>query len=254
MTEAPYDAFAGLYDFLQQDVSYPKWADYIEKLIDKHGSGGAEPLRFCDLGCGTGSLAVELSLRGHAVVGVDNSPCMLNVAVEKASASEVSPVFLCRDIRGFCLPGKADVVLCLLDTVNHLTGTKDLLRLFQGVGKSLSTGGLFIFDVISTYYMEEVLGDKVFFTTDEDMSLFWNNSFDAKRKINRAELTIFQRDENSSLFHRDEVTVKEKAYSTEEINAAANLCGFLCVGEYASLWMKKPGDKEERIFYVFQKQ
>jgi SAM-dependent methyltransferase len=48
-------------------------------LVDSYGPGSV-----LDAGCGTGRVAIELSRRGHDVVGVDMDPDMLEVARQKA--------------------------------------------------------------------------------------------------------------------------------------------------------------------------
>ena len=44
-------------------------------LVDSYGPGSV-----LDAGCGTGRVAMELSRRGHVVVGVDVDPAMLDTA------------------------------------------------------------------------------------------------------------------------------------------------------------------------------
>ncbi len=44
-------------------------------LVDSYGPGSV-----LDAGCGTGRVAIELSRRGHEVLGVDVDPAMLEVA------------------------------------------------------------------------------------------------------------------------------------------------------------------------------
>ncbi len=48
-------------------------------LVDSYGPGSV-----LDAGCGTGRVAIELSRRGHLVVGVDVDPGMLEAARDKA--------------------------------------------------------------------------------------------------------------------------------------------------------------------------
>ena len=48
-------------------------------LVDSYGPGAV-----LDAGCGTGRVAIELSRRGHPVVGVDVDPAMLEAARAKA--------------------------------------------------------------------------------------------------------------------------------------------------------------------------
>ena len=49
------------------------------ELVDSYGPGAV-----LDAGCGTGRVAIELSRRGHDVVGVDVDPAMLEAARAKA--------------------------------------------------------------------------------------------------------------------------------------------------------------------------
>ena len=52
-------------------------------LVDSYGAGSV-----LDAGCGTGRVAIELSRRGHTVVGVDVDPAMLEAARCKAPGLE----------------------------------------------------------------------------------------------------------------------------------------------------------------------
>ena len=76
-----YEAFAGLYDALMDDVDYDAWADYYLELIARRG---VEPKTLCDCACGTGSLSVRFAGRGIRVTGADLSGDMLQRAQEKA--------------------------------------------------------------------------------------------------------------------------------------------------------------------------
>jgi SAM-dependent methyltransferase len=52
-------------------------------LVDSYGPGSV-----LDAGCGTGRVAIELSRRGHVVLGVDVDPAMLEAARTKAPELE----------------------------------------------------------------------------------------------------------------------------------------------------------------------
>lgn len=53
----------------------------VERLL---AARGVPTGRILDAGCGTGRVAIELARRGHAVVGVDLDPSMLDAARRKA--------------------------------------------------------------------------------------------------------------------------------------------------------------------------
>jgi len=67
------------------------WWDVLEPVVPP------PPARIADLGCGTGSLSVLLAERGHSVVGVDVSPCMLERAEAKARRHGVDAAFVVGD-------------------------------------------------------------------------------------------------------------------------------------------------------------
>src|SRR5690606_26528981 len=78
----PYDALAAGYDVVMAHVDYAEWADHVLDLLDAHG---AAPRSILELGCGTGSLAIELHERGpFRYLGTDRSAAMVRVARAKA--------------------------------------------------------------------------------------------------------------------------------------------------------------------------
>jgi SAM-dependent methyltransferase len=80
-----------------QDSEVPRGAAYDDRFdrlaaagVDVHGEAALVdaygPGSVLDAGCGTGRVAIELSRRGHPVVGVDADPAMLEEARRKAPA------------------------------------------------------------------------------------------------------------------------------------------------------------------------
>ena len=69
-----YEALAGSYDALTEDVGYGKRLDFIEKLLCR----SRIPVKLVlDLACGTGTMSWLLTQRGYEVIGVDGSEDML---------------------------------------------------------------------------------------------------------------------------------------------------------------------------------
>ena len=87
-----YEALAGYYDELTEDVSYAKRADFIQRLMAR----SRVPVKtVLDLACGTGTMTALLTRRGYELVAVDGSADMLAVAREKAEGLPGEPpVFL----------------------------------------------------------------------------------------------------------------------------------------------------------------
>ena len=70
---------APFYDAFNGDIDYSSWADFIEEIIGREYKIG-KPELVLDLGCGTGSMTLELASRGYDMTGVDYSVEMLDVA------------------------------------------------------------------------------------------------------------------------------------------------------------------------------
>ena len=244
-----YDALAMYYDTMQSDMDAKAWADFISMLITRHSSVKTENIT--DLGCGTGSVTINLASKGYAVTGIDSAEEMLSQASSKDGAEKV--FWSVQDITDFDIGGKADCFISTLDTVDHITDEAALERLFAKVGGSLEDGGLFIFDAITLHHLEITLADNVFYEDYDDFTLLWVNGYDPETRINTAELTLFALTEDG-LYERFDGELLEKYYPAEFFIDAAGKAGLTLLGKYGELKDEEPAENEERVFYVFGKK
>jgi ubiquinone/menaquinone biosynthesis C-methylase UbiE len=97
------------------------------------------PLDALDVGCGTGFLSLELSRRGHRVVGVDLAPTMLELAGQKAQAQGLAVRFEAADAENLPYPaGSFDLVISrhVLWTLPHpQAAVDDWLRVLRPGGR-----------------------------------------------------------------------------------------------------------------------
>jgi SAM-dependent methyltransferase len=136
------------YDHLSKvyDLDWGKWSKMYLDLIDKLlAERGITEARILDLGCGTGTLGIELTNKGHFVHGIDISSEMIEVAKSK-SLGIANIKFEVRDLRGFSSNSKFDLIICTFDAFNYLLDINDVKALFNDVAVSLKKNGLFIFD------------------------------------------------------------------------------------------------------------
>ena len=140
-----YEALAGSYDALTEDVGYAKRADFLEKLLRR----SRIPVKLVlDLACGTGTMTWLLTARGYEVIGVDGSEDMLAAAMGKGGqAAGVPPVFLHQSMPRLDLYGTVDAAVCCLDSLNYLTDPKDVQRTFRRLHLFVAPGGALVFDV-----------------------------------------------------------------------------------------------------------
>ena len=80
--EEAYTTFAKVYDEFMDNVPYAEWCGYLVSLLRDYG---IEDGLVLDMGCGTGTLTEMLADRGFEMIGIDYSPEMLEIAIEKKS-------------------------------------------------------------------------------------------------------------------------------------------------------------------------
>lgn len=247
-----YASLSEIYDQWQVTNDASKWADYIEKILARHfkmikGDGAGDSFLLLDLGCGTGSFAVEMARRGYDVLGLDQSCDMLAIAKEKSAALNVQ--FIQQDITKMELFGTVDIIVCLLDTVNHILQESKLNHLFKQCKNYLNPDGLLIFDLAAPYYFEQVLGDQVFYDIKEDYTLLWQNTVDSKKTRSRSELTFFIR-QNDQSYQRGEECIEEKIYPVETVRSLLQDNHLTILKQYADMTFQKPSPKTKRIFFI----
>lgn len=138
--------YAGQYDQLYLDKNYKGECDLIESAVKRFAS--SRPNSILDIGCGTGSHALELAKRGYQVTGVDLSQAMLDQASEKAELidSTQRPTWQCGDARDFDTGGTFDTAIMMFAVIGYLTTNDDVIKGLRNIRRHLKPGALFICD------------------------------------------------------------------------------------------------------------
>jgi 2-polyprenyl-3-methyl-5-hydroxy-6-metoxy-1,4-benzoquinol methylase len=247
-----YTFLSEIYDAWQNCNRPSKWADYTEKILRKHlhltvGDGEGHRFLLADLGCGTGDFAIEMNRRGYEVIAVDRCADMLTVATGKQGANEVR--FICQDITALDLYGTVDVMVCYLDTVNHLLTVKQLERFFSRCKIFLNPDAVMIFDILMPIYFESLLAQETYYEIRDEYVLIWENRYNNRKQINTALLTAFVSREDQS-YHRFEEAISERCYPPEQIRRAIEASGLSITAQYGEFTLRKPKEQAKRVFYV----
>jgi SAM-dependent methyltransferase len=224
-----YGDLAPFYDELTREHDYEGWTRHLEETALRFGVGGT---RLLDAACGTGKSFLPFLGRGYTVTGCDISPEMVALASAKAPAADV----FVADVRELERVGSFDLVTCLDDSVNYLTGDGDLDAALAALARNVAPGGVLVFDVntLSTY-RTTVASDM---TLDgPDVFLVWRGGCAGDEQPGCiAELVIEAFSENGSGLH-ERVTSRhtQRHYPRAEVESALARAGLTAVGVFGQL-------------------
>ena len=126
------EQLARWYDTIFSEKDYAGEVDAIRAIYREH-TGIDGPDDVFDLGCGTGSHALEFERDGCEVWADDNDPAMLAVAKAKILRVGVPPDYV-------------DMTVSLFHVTNYCLTIEKLAGLFTRAHIYLRPGGLFVFD------------------------------------------------------------------------------------------------------------
>ncbi len=244
-----YTGFASVYDRFMNEIPYEDWVIYLTELLKEYGILNG---LICELGCGTGNITRRLAKRGYDMIGIDSSFEMLSLAKEKEFKDTTESIlYLMQDMREFELYGTVAGFISLCDSMNYVTKEEELEKVFRLVNNYLDPNGIFIFDLKTAYYFENILGTSTFAQNEEDCSLIWENFYDTKTQLNEYALTIYYPTEpKQKLYERIEETHIQRAYSLEKIKELLISAGMEFVTAYDALTKYPPNDTSERIYVI----
>ena len=239
-----YEALAGAYDALTEDVGYAQRADFLEKLLRR----SAIPVKLVlDLACGTGTMTWLLTQRGYEVIGVDGSEDMLAAAMSKGGqAAGVPPVFLHQSMPKLDLYGTVDAAVCCLDSLNYLTRPADVQRTFQRLHLFIAPGGLLVFDV-NTVEKLSALDGQVFLDETEDTYCVWRTEY--RRGLCTYFVDLFRLQPDGAWNRQWEIH-RQRAYTVEELTAWLKAAGFADIRIYGDMVRRSPREGEQRVYFT----
>ena len=251
--ENSFGIFAKYYDALNFGVDYRKVANYIEAVFELYQK---KPELILELGCGTGSLTLELKKRGYDMTGLDLSAEMLCVAAAKKNTSDI--LWINQDMTSFELYGTVDAVVCCFDSLNYLADPGEVNKCFASVYNYLNPGGLFVFDVNSKYKFEFVYGKNSYIIENAKKKVFcaWQNHYRKKTEICDFYITLFVKQPNGS-YVRYEETQSEKYHSVEFLKNSLLDAGFSEINVFYDFDLsnrRESGARIGRICFAAQKK
>ncbi len=152
-----YEDFSYIYDKLSFDLDYKGYANNILELVENYNIKKENML---ELAAGSGMLTNYFFDEFKNIDALDISPDMLNVFAKKYDNDNINLIYY--DMVEFENPGKYDLIVILLDSINYVTDPKELKKLFANCYKNLKEDGLLVFDINSEYKMTEIFGSNCY--------------------------------------------------------------------------------------------
>lgn len=240
-----YEGFAYTYDAFMDNIPYDMWAEYLHGILQEFGVTDG---LVAELGCGTGNMTMRMAQAGYDMIGIDCSEDMLEIAREKCSPDIL---FLLQDMREMELYGTVNAMYCVCDGMNYLLEPQDLRQVFAKANNYLEPGGVFVFDMKTRYFYEQVLGNRMIAENREDASFLWENEFHPDTEINEYILTVYQlEDEERDLFSRSDEWHSQRAYDVSQVKTLLEEAGMEFVAVYDAFTRQPPGKESERLYYI----
>jgi SAM-dependent methyltransferase len=237
-----YDTFASLYDRHMAAEFAARVLPVLDRLLLDRLEPGAAVLDVC---CGSGRVSAGLLARGFQVTAIDASGAMLALAQRTARGAD----FICADISGVELPRRFAAALSTFNSLAHVYTLEDLTRAFSSVRRSLTAGGMWLFDLTSEEaYVARWHGS--FVMLDGRECGIVRPSYDRASKMARNDVTVFERN-GSEIWRRSDIRIFQKCYTAEEVRRALIDAGFLSVATYDAGAIGMTGERG-RTFFLAQ--
>ena len=198
-------------------------------------TGVSPPGKVLDLCCGPGRHAVEFSLKGFSVAGVDLTEEYLEEARRRAGDNDVEVELIRSDMRDFSRPDTFDLAVNLFTSFGFFEKEEDDLKVLRNLYSSLKQGGGLVIDLTG----KEILA-RIFRERD------WHRSGDIifleERKVigDWSRMTVTWTILENGKRLEDSFTLR--LYSARELMSAVEACGFRNIRAYGDL-SGKPYDQ-----------
>ncbi len=239
-----YTGFSKIYDkLIMEDVDYDAFASFILSMKQKGRS-------YLDAACGTGNISLRIAPHFRDTTLIDLSEDMLTLAVQKLDSLGIRTRAYSIPMEDMQFEESFSLITSVLDSVNYLTEHGQAEKFFKAAYDHLEEGGLFVFDINSSYKLTEILGDNDYVYTSDDIVYTWENSLEDG--IVEMYLNFFIRE--GKHYERVEELHHEKVFSEQELIDILHRTGFEDIETWDSYSEKRPDEETERITFTAWKR
>lgn len=217
----PFAFTSRYYDLIYQEKDSAAEAEYVDRLLKRHGIAGQQLLEF---GSGTGRHGCLLASLGYTVHGVECSQAMVD-------AAQHADGFNCQhgDITTVKLDKSFDAIVALFHVVSYQISNHAVQAVFTNAANHLHQGGLFLFDV---WYSPAVAAQRpevrVKRLQTDDLAITRLAEPTLHPNANRVDVhyTVMAQELSTGLFHSFQETHPMRHFSLPELDFLAEGAGF----------------------------
>ncbi|MBN1231674.1 MAG: class I SAM-dependent methyltransferase [Anaerolineales bacterium] len=224
--QAYNDSFAHIYNIrwgFFSEKAAPTILDFFKKQAIHKDDG-----KILDLCCGTGHLSESMLKNGYQVTGLDLSPDMLDIAIEKNQRfiDAGRAKFVEGDAADFEMDESYDLVVSTFDALNHLESFDALFSCFECVYDVTEEDGWFIFDLNTLKGIRRWSGINV--DIDDDLLVITRGAVDEFNEVGYSQITAFLK-EDDGRFTKVEETIYNTIYDLQKVEQALKEVGWKTV-------------------------
>ena len=146
-----------------------------------------------------------------------------------------------------------DAAVSTFDSLNHILNIARLQAAFRNIGAALTRGAPFAFDMLMEAAYQTHWGESFVLVRDDHALTITGAGYDFRDRMARCTITMFRLLEGA--WQRSDVTIWERCYTAEEIEATLRAAGFGRILSYDAGDLGMAGQLGEgRAFYVATKQ
>lgn len=242
-----YSEFASVYDELMTEIPYDTYVEIIALATD-----GVQGKQILDIGCGTGLLSVKLAKMGALVTGIDISSDMITVAEQRAYALSVPVTFFEQPMQNLVGFSNFDAAVIAIDSLNYVIPREEVVSTLKNIYTSLKAGGVLLFDVHSTYKMDEIFMESPFTFDNGRIAYIWETDVGDELHSVHSELAFFVKNENGFYKRFDEVH-NQRTFNVHDYVEMITEVGFSIERIFADWEDEPPHPESERIFFQVRK-
>jgi len=246
--------FARYYDFLvynRQTVEASEIElDFISWAMDEVCA--CEVHKILDVGCGNGRFLIPLVRRGFEVVGLDNSPEMLEECRRRLSMNNLRAELVRSDLMDMSYASEFDALICMDSVICYLLDAERIIRALKKFRQALRPTGLLILENWNMLSQWELLEKEISEIRGNDLvriDIKEKNHYNPFTSIWKIEMDAEIIDEGRSYKLKHTETLR--AMTVGEMRMYLREAGFSQVTEYPDFDRSKSGNKDgENMIFV----